>query len=255
MTRARTSGAIFAARERAQHVGRSAQRQDRRVLQHQREVDVRAGRFAEIVLANVLDHADDGFLQPEHVDRQALAERILSGPKTLGGRLRDDHVAGVLPLLVVGEVAPLQYLDAHRFEVVAGGERDCQRILRCALCGALLRRETGRENALVQRKVLHDTDRLHTGQAAQSLHEREVETRPRGPVSQLRLLGGELKREDVLRHVAGVDVAQLREAAQQQAGADQQQQRERRLRHDEAVASPTPAGSGAARACRAASSG
>ena len=156
-------------------------------------------------------------------------------------------MAGVLRMFGFGEISAAQQLDAHRFEVVAAGEGDCQGILGRVFCGNGLRREAGYEGPLVQRKVLHDADRLDAGQAPQPLHEGEVKSRPRHSVCQLVLLGRELEREDVLRDVAGVDVAELREAAQQQPGADQEQERERRLRHDETVPRPPPAVRRAAR--------
>jgi hypothetical protein len=177
-----------------------------------------------------------------------LAERILAGPQPLGGRLRDDHVARVLLLLALCEVSSAQQLDAHRVEVVAGGERHRQRMLGCGFGSAFFGTEAGREDSLVQRKILHDADGCHAGQTAQSFHEGEVEARPRRPVAQLLLLGGELECEDVLGDVARVDVAQLREAAQQEPGPHEEQKRERRLRHDENVARPAPAKRRAARA-------
>ena len=100
---------------------------------------------------------------------------------------------------------------------------------------------------LGQREGFDDADRFYARQAAQPLHEGVVKGRPR-PSVELRLLRRHLERENVLRHVAGVDVAKLREAAQQQPGADHQQQRERRLRDDESVARPVTATSRAASA-------
>src|SRR5688500_3077804 len=48
----------------------------------------------------------------------------------------------------------------------------------------------------------------------------------------------DLKGEQVLRVVAGVDMTQLREASHEQSRADQQDERERRLRDDQSVPAP-----------------
>ena len=71
-----------------------------------------------------------------------------------------------------------------------------------------------------------------------SREELEIEGRVRHRVVQRRALGRHLEREDVVRVVARVDVAQLVRAAQQQPRPDQQHERERGLARDQRVAHP-----------------
>ena len=66
----------------------------------------------------------------------------------------------------------------------------------------------------------------------------EIEARVRRTVGQMRAFGRDLKREDVLRVVAGIDAPQLGEAANEQARRDEQHERERGLADDEHVARP-----------------
>ena len=75
-----------------------------------------------------------------------------------------------------------------------------------------------------------------------------MEARVRRAVGEVRLLGRDLEREEVLGVVAGIDRAELAEAAHQEPRSDQEDERHRGLRHHQPVARPVPAPRGAASA-------
>ena len=135
------------------------------VLRHHREVDVRARLFAEIALANVLDDADDRLRQIELLNVSCLPSGSSPGQRRSAVDCETMTLCpGFSRCSAVVKYAAAQHFDAHRFEVVAGGERHGQRMLRRGFRRALLRGEARSRNPLVQRKVFDDPDGFDAGQ-------------------------------------------------------------------------------------------
>ena len=214
----------------------------------QREVEQRLGLGPEVVLHHVLDHADDGVpaLASSRWRRRPIGS--WSGhSRSAAERLR-------ITLLDLGDGSPgvngaaAQELDAHGAEVVAAGPGDAEERAGVRFGPAAFDPEPRALHALVERNVLDDADRLDPRQRAQAVHEVEVEARVRRSIGEVRLLGRDLEGEEVLGVVAGIDVAELLEAAHQEPRSDEEHERHRGLRHHQPVARPVPSPGGAASA-------
>ena len=130
-------------------------------------------------------------------------------------------------------------VDAHRLEVVAGREGHAAATGRRRLRPPCLRAGTA-SRAVPSFSGMFSTrpTSCTPGSARSRSMNCEIEAREGRPVRQVRIFRRDLKREDVLRVVAGIDVAQRPEAAHEQSGPDQQHERERGLTGDQSVASP-----------------
>ena len=91
-----------------------------------------------------------------------------------------------------------QHVDAHRLEVVARRERVVEDRAGVGLARHLFVANAQRLRSLVERNVLDEPNRLHAGKRSQAIHELEIEARERRAITQVRALGRDLKREDVL---------------------------------------------------------
>ena len=183
------------------------------------------------------------------IERHALAERLAVREVAAGQAFADDGDAGRLPIVGGAEVAAAHERQPHRREVA--GQDDAID----AAGPIVLRRprpavdvEAERPDVADQRRMVDGAGRLDAGQGAQPLDRGGEE---RGAPARVGL-GGALYRHRHRQHAARVEARIDRrrrgEAAQHEAGADQQDERQRQLRDDEHVAQQRLAAD--ARSCR-----
>lgn len=121
--------------------------------------------MAEVVDADVLDHADDAEPRAVGVVTRAdlLAYGVLTGEQQLGRGLADDHVGDPLLLLDPLEEPALQELDPHRLEVGSAGGGVAEPGRLCAARLDLPARHGHGARALVQGQRGDEADGLDAG--------------------------------------------------------------------------------------------
>src|SRR5262245_50745594 len=144
------------------------------------------------------------------------------------------------------ERAAAMHADSHRLEVIACRESHVEADASVWFVRHLFRPNARDARAFVERNVLDETDSFDARQRPQSIHEREIESRERGTIVQLRIRWRDLKREDVPRLVAGIHVTQRPEAPYEQPGSNQEHECQRRLANDEPIARPVALARGTA---------
>ena len=128
-------------------------------------------------------------------------------------RFAADRLMTTLPSVVTlsssVKVLPGEQVDADRREIVRGGEGEIEQRAGIGIARHGLGSESVAPGPFVEREILHQPDRPHPGQCPKAVHELHVELGIRRRVVERRTLGGDLEREDVLRLVPRVHVAQL----------------------------------------------
>ena len=183
-TSARTSGAIVSARGVLTTYAGDEMTQLLGLRSDEREIDERLRRVPEVVLHHVVHHADDGLPASTILSLQALADRDPRPARALRGRPADDDVwqmpTGDRSSRTDGRRSSV---DAHRLEVVAGGERDAE-TNGPASASAAVPSLRNRSCAVPSFSGMFSTSPTDStpGSARKPIHEVEIEARERRPV-------------------------------------------------------------------------
>ena len=165
-----------------------------------------------------------------------LTDRILVGPVLPRHALADDHASCGGPALFGTKQPAAHETDSHRAEEVV---RDHANVGHRFLADRRFRApddfEVCRGAQTVQRQEARSARGLHTGDGVDLLEELVVEAANLLGRFVPRLGNRDPHRDRVRRIESGVHAEKSAEAADQQAGADQEHERECHLDHDERV--------------------
>ena len=169
----------------------------------------------------------------------ALAERVLARPQLRRERLVHDDDSRLVARVVLVEEPARDERDPHRLEVAASHDADVGVDEGLAGRGrAPLHRDRAPRHHLAQRQRRDAARGAHAGQRREALPELPVGLEHGGGLGVARTAHRELEGQHALRVEAGRHPLDAREAAHEQARADEQDDRERDLAGHEQAAQP-----------------
>ena len=197
----------------------------------------------------VPDDADDRTRDVvfEHLD--LFPDRILVRPETARHRLVDDENRRRVGAVLVAEKPAANQRDLGGAEIASC--REIEEDLRLASgrgSGAVEKRNPGRPGVTGKGQAADQRGGFYSGNLLDPIEDLLVKIPRRIGLGVLRARQTIFQGEQVLRLEPDVGLEQFAEAANQQAGRDQEQDRERDLRDDESAAHPIPARAAAAAA-------
>ena len=233
------------AERRAQRAGELAGRQRRSHDEiRARQIVALTRRDVHLVARSLLRATDAGRRRRRrrrgvsfaHPPLHVLADRILAGPQRVGEGLVDEHHRLLVGHVAGGEVAAGEQRNAHRGRVALGDDaHEGQRILAALVGDALRARAPG--------AIAAERQRVGDGRALDARrlpHAPQHVVDVRGALRGRRdaAVGIDADRRRARRLESHLHVEHADQAANQQAGADEQHAREGDLRDDERVAHP-----------------
>jgi hypothetical protein len=196
----------------------------------------------QVLVPHVSDDADDLRHRRivHHDDLHAAADRVALREELAREGGADDDDVGLLAQLAILEEATLEQRDAHRPEVPVVADPDLRRRLLPGAGGRLaLDREIRRRAHARERQEVDGARRRDARDRARPLDrvaEEGEDLRVDLLVGALQAVHRDAGGEQSLRVEPGVDARDAGQAAQQQAGADEQDGGERDLGDDQALA-------------------